>query len=291
MRICWVSIIGRPNVGKSTLINHIIKYDLSIISPVAQTTRDQIMGVYTDNEYQIIFTDTPGIHKPLSEFGQTLNNKALETIKENDVILFLSPIDQEISKGDELILDQIKNVKNKIAVITKMDLINNPEDLKIKEKMLNSYEFTSIIHTSDKKEKSFDFLLNEIKKFACEDNKYFDEDFITDRTETFLTKEIIRSSAIKYLTDELPHSIVVEISDYIIDDKLNKRNIDATIYCKKESQKGIIIGKNGSMIKKIGINARKQIMNKFSSNVHLNLNIKVDKNWVDNKKSIKKFGY
>lgn len=291
MRICWVSIIGRPNVGKSTLINHIIKYDLSIISPVAQTTRDQIMGVYTDNEYQIIFTDTPGIHKPLSEFGQTLNNKALETIKENDVILFLSPIDQEISKGDELILDQIKNVKNKIAVITKMDLINNPEDLKIKEKMLNSYEFTSIIHTSDKKEKSFDFLLNEIKKFAYEDNKYFDEDFITDRTETFLTKEIIRSSAIKYLTDELPHSIVVEISDYIIDDKLNKRNIDATIYCKKESQKGIIIGKNGSMIKKIGINARKQIMNKFSSNVHLNLNIKVDKNWVDNKKSIKKFGY
>lgn len=291
MKVCWVTLIGRPNVGKSTLLNQLIKYDLSIISPVAQTTRDKINGVYTDDEYQIIFFDTPGIHKPLSKFGDSLNQKAIETIKESDLVLFLSPINQEISSGDEMIMEQIKNVKNKIALITKSDLSNDELTIITKTNELKAKGFEEVFLISAKKHDLVEKLLNKIKKFAYEDNQYFDDDYITDKTELFLSKEIIRSSAINFLSDELPHSIAIKITQYTINEKENKRYIEANIYCKKESQKGIIIGKNGTMIKKIGTLARKKIIEKFNANVQLNLHVKVDKNWIDNEKSIKKFGY
>ena len=291
MKICWVAIIGRPNVGKSTLLNNIIQYDLSIISPKPQTTRDQILGIYNDREYQIIFLDTPGIHKPQSKFGNQLNKKAFESLDEVDLILFLQPMDQQISKGDLLILEKIKDYKNKIAIITKKDLLKNNSDMNNKIIELNKYVFNAIIPISQNDRKSIDNVIEEIKKYTYTDVQLYESDFITDRSELFISKEIIRLATIENLTDELPHSIAIEIYQYNIDEKEAIRNIEAIIYCKKESQKGIIIGKNGNMIKKIGTRARKLISQKFDSKVNLKLLVKVNKDWINNEKQLKKFGY
>lgn len=291
MKICWVAIIGRPNVGKSTLLNNIIQYDLSIISSKPQTTRDQILGIYNDEEYQIIFLDTPGIHKPQSKFGNQLNKKAFESLDEVDLILFLQPMDQQISKGDLLILEKIKNYKNKIAIITKKDLLKNNNDINNKIIQLNKYLFNAIIPISQNDRKSIDNVIEEIKKYTYTDVQLYESDYITDRSELFISKEIIRLAAIENLSDELPHSISIEIYKYDIDEKETIRNIEAIIYCKKESQKGIIIGKNGNMIKKIGSRARKLISQKFDSKVNLKLLVKVNKDWINNEKQLKKFGY
>ena len=289
MKICWVALIGRPNVGKSTLMNQIIKYDLSIVSPVAQTTRDQINGVYTDEEYQIIFLDTPGIHKPSSKFGQILNQSAWNTIKEVDLVLFLNPINQEISTGDQMIIEQLQNIKNKIAIITKDDLVETQLEIEQRILQLKKMGFEKIIRTNYNDPDKVDYLLEQIKTFAYEDHQYYDSDYITDRSQLFLVTEMIRNSAIKFLSEELPHSIFIEVNDY--QETKQKLLIDATIYCKKESQKGIIIGQGGSMIKKIGTDARLAIINKFGLNVHLNLNVKVNKNWINNEKILKKYKY
>ena len=289
MKICWVALIGRPNVGKSTLMNQIIKYDLSIVSPVAQTTRDQINGVYTDEEYQIIFLDTPGIHKPSSKFGQILNQSAWNTIKEVDLVLFLNPIKQEISTGDQMIIEQLQNIKNKIAIITKDDLVETQLEIEQRILQLKKMGFEKIIRTNYNDPDKVDYLLEQIKTFAYEDHQYYDSDYITDRSQLFLVTEMIRNSAIKFLSEELPHSIFIEVNDY--QETKQKLLIDATIYCKKESQKGIIIGQGGSMIKKIGTDARLAIINKFGLNVHLNLNVKVNKNWINNEKILKKYKY
>ena len=289
MKICWVALIGRPNVGKSTLMNQIIKYDLSIVSPVAQTTRDQINGVYTDEEYQIIFLDTPGIHKPSSKFGQILNQSAWNTVKEVDLVLFLNPINQEISTGDQMIIEQLQNIKNKIAIITKDDLVETQLEIEQRILQLKKMGFEKIIRTNYNDPDKVDYLLEQIKTFAYEDHQYYDSDYITDRSQLFLVTEMIRNSAIKFLSEELPHSIFIEVNDY--QETKQKLFIDATIYCKKESQKGIIIGQGGSMIKKIGTDARLAIINKFGLNVHLNLNVKVNKNWINNEKILKKYKY
>ena len=291
MKVCWIGVIGRPNVGKSTLVNKIIKYDLSIISNKPQTTRDQILGVLTDGEYQLIFLDTPGIHKPQSKLGEVLNNKAYETLDEVDLILFLQPINEKISKGDLLILDKTKNIKNKIAVITKTDLSKNKNEVNERIIELSNYNFSSIIPISSNNEKSIEILVEEIKKYSYEDDKLYDDDYITDRSELFISREIIRFCAIELLKDELPHSIAVEITKYQINETETSRYIDAIIYCKKESQKRIIIGAKGAMIKKIGTNARKMISQKFDSQVTLNLNVKVNPDWINNDKQMKKLGY
>ena len=289
MKVCWVALIGRPNVGKSTLMNHIIKYDLSIVSPVAQTTRDQISGVYTDDQYQIIFVDTPGIHKPNSKFGLHLNQAAWDSLKEVDLVLFLSPINQAISTGDQLIIAKLERLKNKIAVITKDDLATTPNDLQIRITELKQLGFSAITTVNYQNPAKIDELLEQIKSFAYEDHQYFDADYITDRTELFLTKEVIRNSAIKFLNEELPHSIFVEINNYQTNP--GKLHVEAIIYCKKESQKGIIIGKGGTMIKQIGSDARRAIMQKFRLNVDLRLQVKVEKNWINDPQKLKKIRY
>lgn len=288
-KIGWVSLIGRPNVGKSSLMNRLIGYDLSIISDVPQATRDRILGVYTNDEYQLIFMDTPGIHKPHSKFGELLNKKAYDTLDESDVVLFLQPINEDISIGDEFILEKIKNKKNKIAVITKLDLANSEVAIQNKVKELKKRNFSVVVGTSEKISESILVLLEELKKFTYEDNQLYEDDFITDKSELFLVKEIIRFNAMNNLRDELPHSIAIEINNYIQEG--NKRIISANILCKKDSQKGIIIGKNGLMIKKIGTSARKEINKKFGFSVFLDLNVKTRKNWINDEKEIKNIGY
>ena len=290
MKVCWVALIGRPNVGKSTLMNQIIKYDLSIVSPVAQTTRDQIYGIYTDDEYQIIFIDTPGFHKPISKFGEQLNKQAQAAVKESDLVLFLNPINQEISSGDQLIIEKLVDKANKIAIITKDDLAQNSAlDLTQRYEKLKELGFKEIVNINYKNQTKIDDLLMKIKTYAYEEQQFFDDDFITDKSELFLTKELIRNSAIKFLSDELPHSIFIEITEYDI--KPYKRSIKAIIYCKKESQKGIIIGKKGAMIKQIGTEARRQIIQKFQTNVYLELKVKVEKNWTNSINQIKKMSF
>ncbi len=289
MKVCIISILGRPNVGKSSLLNKIIKYDLAIVSNVPQTTRDQIMGVYTENDYQFVFVDTPGIHKPLNLLGESLNKEAFSSINDIDCILFLTPVNEEIKSGDKLILERIANSKNKIAVISKIDLAKSPDDISKKIKSLEEFNFQKIISVSNKNDKSIDSLIEILKEYSCEAPPFYDEDYITDKSMRFMAKEYIRESAINLLTDELPHSIAVEVQDFIEEE--DRITINAVIYVKKDSQKGILIGKGASMIKKIGTNARMKMGHQFNSKVTLNLKVKVSNKWINDKSALKKFGY
>ncbi|MGL5592297.1 MAG: GTPase Era [Metamycoplasmataceae bacterium] len=289
MKVCFVAIIGRPNVGKSSLLNTILNYDLSIISPKPQTTRDQILGIYNNENYQFVFTDTPGIHKAESQFGEILNDKSYKSMKDIDLILFLQPADEEISIGDNFIIDKIINQKNKLAIITKIDKISEPKILEEKAQFFKDKKFDSVLGTSINIPQSIDALINEIKKYSYESNPFYDLDDVTDKSSSFIAKETIRGAAINLLRDELPHAIVVEITQYKESDEEDE--ISATIYVQKESQKGIIIGANGSMIKAIGSAARLSLSKKFDKNIKLWTKVKVQKNWTNDAEQIKKFGY
>ncbi len=289
MKVCFIAIIGRPNVGKSSLMNTILDYDLSIISPKPQTTRDQILGIYNDGDYQFVFTDTPGIHKSESQFGEVLNEKSYQSIKDIDLVLFLQPADDEISVGDNFVIDKIKNQKNKIAVITKIDKISNPEIIEEKVTFFKEKNFDVVLGTSITIPQSVDSLIDEIKKYSYESAPFYDLDDITDKSSSFLAKETIREAAINLLKEELPHAIVIEINEY--KESEEEDEISATIYVQKESQKGILIGAGGSMIKAIGTAARINLSNKFDKNIKLWTKVKVQKNWTNDPKQIKKFGY
>ncbi|WP_406618018.1 GTPase Era [Mycoplasmopsis lipophila] len=289
MKVCFVSILGRPNVGKSSLLNNILNYNVAIVSNVAQTTRDQIVGVYNEEGYQIIFTDTPGIHKPESELGQILNKNAYSSTKDTDLILFLSPVNEMISTGDQMIIEKIKNFKNKIGLITKLDLVKDPKILLDKQEELKKYGFEKVLGVSTKNSKSIDDLITYIKTYAYESNPYYDEDSLTDKSMRFLAKEIIRQAAINELFEELPHSIAIEIERFSEDDDLIE--IESTIFVKKASQKGMVIGANGSKIKKIGMEARKLMNVQFGKKINLFTKVKIAPKWIDDKKTLKKFGY
>ncbi|MGL5520266.1 MAG: GTPase Era [Metamycoplasmataceae bacterium] len=290
-RICFISIIGRPNAGKSTLLNNILNYNLAIVSSKAQTTRDQIIGVYTNENYQLIFTDTPGIHKKQSVFGENLNKKSFESINENDLILFLQPANEEIWRGDDFILEKIKDLEiPKIALITKIDLINDPKIIQEKKDYFLEKNMNDVICISNKNKKSIDGLIKELYKYTYESEFFYDPNDITDKSIAFLAKEKIRESAINNLRDEIPHAILIEIVGFDESDE-NKTKIEANIIVSKESQKAILIGKNGSMIKRIGSDARKKIELQLDKNVYLQTKVLVDKNWKNDPKKLKKYGY
>ncbi|QNM93780.1 GTPase Era [Mycoplasma sp. Pen4] len=290
MKICFASIVGRPNVGKSSLLNAIIGYNVAIVTDTAQTTRDQITGIYTDDDFQIIFTDTPGIHKPLNKLGEALNKNAYDATKDVDVLLFLTPADEKIAKGDEMILEKIAHAKNKIAVITKLDKIRSqPELLTQKIAELQKHNFTNIMGTSVNDPRSIRDLLDEIEKFAYEGEAQYDPDYLTDKSMRFIAKEIIRESAINNLYEELPHSIAVEVTEF--NEEEDHLTIDAIIYVKKESQKGMVIGKGGTKIKRIGSTARSKISFQFDIPTTLNLKVKVANKWIDDNDALVKFGY
>ncbi|QGZ97743.1 GTPase Era [Mycoplasma sp. NEAQ87857] len=290
MKICFATIVGRPNVGKSSLLNAIVGYDVAIVTDTAQTTRDQITGIYTEDNYQIIFTDTPGIHKPQNKLGESLNKNAYDSLKNIDLVLFLTPSDEKLGPGDRLILEKIQNFSNKIGVISKVNKIKgNPELLIEKIKSLEPYGFKQILATDVDNFKSIDSLIQEIKTYAYEGQAQYDEDYITDKSMRFIAKEIIRESAINQLYDELPHSIAVEVENFIEQDE--HLTIDATIYVKKSSQKGMVIGKGASKIKKIGQDARLKISHQFQIPTTLNLKVKIAKKWIDDEGMLSRFGY
>jgi GTP-binding protein Era len=273
-KTCTVLLIGRPNVGKSTLLNKILNYEVAIVSKFAQTTRDQIKGIYNDDEYQLVFLDTPGMHKGQNLLSRRLNQKAIESLKSADLILFLTPANDEFGRGDNYILNLVKETKTPtIIVLTKIDLAKDKSLMNNKIETLKKMGIKDIFGVGFDYDQSYIDLLNEIKKYAIEQEVEFEDDIFTDSSMRFLAKEIIRESALSKLYDELPHSIAVEIDDF--KEQENLFEIYATIYVKKESQKGILIGKNASMIKNISIDARQKMQRIFNSRIFLNIGVKV----------------
>ncbi|AWX42495.1 GTP-binding Era-like protein [Metamycoplasma cloacale] len=290
---CIVGLIGRPNVGKSTLLNQILEYDLSIVSNYAQTTRDDIRGIYNDNDCQIIFIDTPGIHKGENLLSEKLNQKSYSILKDVDLVLFITPANETIGRGDEWVINKLNenNIKNKIAVISKIDLVNDNEKLNEKASKLKELGFKTVFGIGLNFKQTYKDLINEIKSYAYEGENLYPDDQIGDVSMRFLAKEYIRKAAIENLYQEIPHSIAVEINDFKEQEEWQPYLIDATIYVKKDSQKGILIGKNGSMIKKISTQSRLQMEEIFQHKIYLTINVKVNNDWVDDLNKIKKMGY
>lgn len=290
----FVSILGRTNVGKSSIINSLVGEKVAAIANKPQTTRTVIRAIVNRPNSQIIFIDTPGIHKPKSKLGNVMVENAFEVAKDVDVVVFVvEATSDDIGKGDRLILDKIKESKKKaILVINKIDLVDKAKVSKLIELYKNEYDFQSIIPVSTVKNTNLEVILDEIEKNLKPGPAYYDIEEYTDQTTRTLVEETIREKALKLLNDEVPHGILVEV------DKMKKRktmenepiyNIDATIYCIRESHKGIIIGKNGSMLKKIGTYAREDLEEMLGIKINLKLWVKVREDWINNEKFIKNF--
>ncbi|QVK20271.1 GTPase Era [Mycoplasmatota bacterium] len=288
----FVTIVGRPNVGKSTFINGVLKQKIAIMSDKAQTTRNKIHGVYTDDESQIIFIDTPGIHKPKHELGKVINDMATSSIDEVDIILFMVPFDEPLGKGDKFILSIIEN--NNIPIyllINKIDLAKNKNEVLTRIAEYNQmFNFDEIIPISALKLDNVDHLIKVIKENLNEGPKYYPVDMITNHPEKFIIQEIIREKVLHLTKEEVPHAVAVVVESMEKDDE-GYINIVASIIIERKSQKGIIIGKQGSMLTKIGSRARKEIKKRLGSPVFLDLWVKVQKDWRNNLSRLNEFGY
>ncbi|MDW8799807.1 GTPase Era [Clostridium sp. A1-XYC3] len=287
----FVTIIGRPNVGKSTLLNGIMGEKLSIVSCKPQTTRNNIQTILTEEDYQLVFVDTPGIHKPKHRLGEYMVKVAQESIKEVDLVLFLTTPEVEVGKGDMYILEQLK--ESGVPVVLVLNKIDENSADKVAETLKNYSEvfnFAEIIPISALNGKNVEELKKLMVKYMPEGPKYYPEDMITDQQERFIISETIREKALRLLSQEVPHGIAVEIISMKKDEK-NIYHIDATLLCEKDSHKGIIIGKNGTMLKKISTYARQDIEKFLNSKVYLELWVKVKKEWRDSPSLLKELGY
>ncbi len=288
----FVSLIGRPNVGKSTLMNLLIGEKISIISSKPQTTRNKIQTILTTDNMQVIFVDTPGIHKSKSKLGDYMVKSAETSLNDVDIVLYLIEPYEKIKDSDKAILERLKKVKTPVfLVINKIDTIDKTEILKVIENYSKEYNFAEIIPLSALKGKNQETLLENIEKYLPEGPKYFPEDMITDQPEKQIVSEIIREKALYLLQDEIPHGIAVEITSMKMRKDKDIMDIDATIYCERDSHKGIIIGKQGSMLKKIGSNSRRDIQRFLGNQINLQIWIKVKKDWRDSDFLLKNFGY
>ncbi len=292
----FVSIIGRTNVGKSTLLNNLIKEDVSITANKPQTTRMAIRAIANRKNSQIIFIDTPGIHKPKTKLSETMIETAFSSLKDVDVILFMvEATSPQIGKGDTYILEKLKEINKKvILIINKIDLVKKEDLLSIIDEYRDKYDFSSVIPVDSTKSKYSDIVLDEIEKLLKPGPKYFEDDEYTDQTSRQIVEEKIREKALRNLDEEVPHGIYIEVIKF--KERLTKNkeeiiDIEATIYCKRDSHKGIIIGKNGMMLKKIGQSARYDLEKIFGTKINLKLWVKVDKKWDENTAILKKFKY
>jgi GTP-binding protein Era len=293
----FVSIIGRTNVGKSTLMNNILEQKIAIMSDRPQTTRNRIQGIYTDEEAQIIFIDTPGIHKPKSKLGDYMNKTATRSANSGvDIVLFLIEPDKSIGSGDKFISEQLQGINTPvILVINKIDTLDRHELLPIMDVYSKLYNFEAIIPISALKGENTKQLLSEIIKRLPEGPKYFPEDMITDQPERQIAAEIIREKILRLMKDEIPHGTAVEIMS--MKERKNKTtgepiiDVQATIYCEKSNHKGMIIGKSGNMLKEIGRRARLDMEEMLDAKVYLQLWVKVKEGWRDSDFLLKNFGY
>lgn len=286
----FVSIVGRPNVGKSTLLNSILKTKLAIMSDVAQTTRNTIQGIYTDDQAQIIFMDTPGIHRPQDRLGNFMNTTALNSIYGVDIVLFLAPANEIIGKGDQFIINRLKEADGPVfLVLSKIDTVSKEALAKKLQKWQELFEFKEIIPISALNNDNVDLLVETIKKNLPEGNMYYPKEHITDHPERFVMAEFIREKILYFTREEVPHSVAIVIERMIEDE--DGVEVMATIVCDRNSQKGIIVGKQGSMIKKIRTNAQREMKRFLQVPVHLELFVKVERNWRNKQKYLKEFGY
>ena len=287
----FISIVGRPNVGKSTLLNYIMGEKLSIVSNKPQTTRNNIQTILTGDDFQMIFVDTPGIHKPKHKLGEFMVNSAKESTKDVDLVLFLTNPDDEIGRGDKFILETLKNKKCPVfLVLNKVD--ENTQDRVAKSLAMYSeaFEFDEIIPISAIKGKNADTLLELMKKAMPEGPKYYPDDMITDVQEKFVVSEIVREKALRTLRDEVPHGIAVDIIQ--MKQKENGTyHIEVDLICEKDSHKGIIIGKNGQTLKRIGETSRYELERFLHAKVNIKIWVKVRKEWRDNQLLLKELGY
>lgn len=290
----FVSLVGRTNVGKSTLLNSLAGKKIAITANKVQTTRTAIKAILNSDNYQIIITDTPGIHKPKTKLSKTMVDTAFTMFSEVDVILFLiEATSTEIGRGDMRILEKIKESKKPcILVINKIDLIKREKLLDLIKIYSNEYDFKAVVPISASKEDGVQTVIDEIVKILPEGPKYYEDDEYTDQTVRQISEEIIREKALKFLDDEVPHGIYVEIEAFK-NRKTTKGeeiyDIEATIYCIRESHKGIIIGKGGTKLKKIASCARQDIEEMLGSKVNLKVWVKVKEDWQENDSIVKKF--
>lgn len=287
----FVAICGRPNVGKSTLMNGLIKHKIAIISPKSQTTRNKIQGVLTDEDSQIIFIDTPGIHKPHNKLSENLNKMAFSATRDVECIVFLVDGSEEFGVGDSFIIEKLKNAKVPVfLVINKIDKLK-PETVKdLEHHFKKLYNFTKIIPISALNLENTDVLVEEIKKVLPEGPKYYPDGFLSDHPEEFVMAELIREKILYFTHDEIPHSVAVEIES-IKKLKSGYLDVSAVIVVERKSQKGIIIGKGGTMIKKIGVAARKDMESLLGNKIYLTTFVKVEEDWRNSIHHLKEYGY
>lgn len=288
----FISIIGRPNVGKSTFLNRVIGQKIAIMSDKPQTTRNKVQGVLTTDDAQFIFIDTPGIHKPKHKLGDFMMKVAQNTLKEVDVILFMVNAQEGFGRGEEFIIEKFQSVHTPIfLVINKIDQVHPDELLKLIDSYKEKYEFSEIIPISALEGNNVETLLNQIKEYIPDGPQYYPADQVTDHPERFIVSELIREKALHLTREEIPHSLAVLI------DKMERReekdvvHVMATIIVERDSQKGIVIGKQGKMLKEIGKRARVDIENLLGSKVYLELWVKVQKDWRNKMSQLRDFGF
>lgn len=290
MRSGFVSLIGRPNVGKSTLMNVIIGRKVAITSSKPQTTRNMIQGIYNDEETQIVFVDTPGIHKPNHKLGTYLNEQAYFSINDVDVVLMLLDISEEFGVGDNFVLEKIKEAKKPvILILNKIDKVTNEEILKKIDKYKDLYDFAEIIPVSAMKIRNIKDLIDTLRKYLPDSVRYYDETQVTNKPLTFMISEIVREKAFQLTDEEVPHSLTAIVEN--IERKKDSYYIQAAIIVDRDSLKRIIIGKSGSKVKEIGIRARKELEEFLGKRVYLEIYVKTIKKWRDKEKYLQEFGF
>lgn len=292
MKSGFVTIIGRPNVGKSTLLNQILGQKIVITTDKAQTTRKRIKGIYTTKEGQIVFVDTPGVHKPLNKLGEFLLDEAKISIPDADLILFLVDGSESAGKGDKWIAQNLLETEIPVIIVmNKVDKVKKPD---VVEKNLISYKTLfeknlPILRVSAKTGRNIDTLISDIFKKLPDGEFLYPEDVVTEETMRSVAEEVIREKILLNTSDEIPHSVAVKIEKYLETDEIDR--IWANIFCETKSQKGILIGKGGAMLKKIGTEARLELEKIVEKKVFLGLEVKVEKDWRKKEKSLRNFGY
>ncbi|WP_054956656.1 GTPase Era [Paenibacillus dakarensis] len=287
----FVAIIGRPNVGKSTLMNQVIGQKIAIMSDKPQTTRNKIHGVYTTNESQVVFLDTPGIHKRQSKLGDYMNQTALGTLGEVEAVLFLVDASEGFGGGDRFIVEQLKQIRTPvILVMNKIDKIEPQDLLPLIEEYRKLHDFAEIVPISARNGNNVNTLLDQIQKYLPAGPQYYPEDQVTDHPEQFVCAELIREKILHMTREEVPHSIAVTIEDMKVEEN-GTVHISAVIFVERDSQKGIIIGKQGSMLKEVGRQARQDIQRLLGSKIFLELWVKVKKDWRNQERVLRDLGF
>ncbi|MFJ7746218.1 GTPase Era [Peribacillus sp. NPDC097295] len=288
----FISIIGRPNVGKSTFLNRVIGQKIAIMSDKPQTTRNKVQGVLTQNDSQMIFIDTPGIHKPKHKLGDFMMKVATNTLKEVDLILFMINAEEGYGRGDEFIIEKLQSVKTPVfLVVNKIDTMHPDDLLPIIEKYQKLYPFAAVVPISALEGNNVDTLLAQIKEHLPEGPQFYPADQVTDHPERFIISELVREKVLHLTREEIPHSVAVVIDSIKKMDNSDTINVMATIIVERDSQKGIVIGKQGKMLKEVGSRARIDIENLLGSKVFLELWVKVQKDWRNKASQLRDFGF